>query len=597
MSRKTSIVVLTYNELSFTEQCLESIRAHTDPDHYELIVVDNASTDGTREWLTAQSGIKLLLNDDNKGFPAGCNQGVALAEPGNDILLLNNDTIVTENWLLGLQAALHSSDTVGAVGPITNYAMYNQSIPVSYSSLQEMHAFARTVSETALDQPYERRLKLIGFCYLIKREALNQVGLLDERFTPGNYEDDDYSFRLLENGYELLLCHNVFIHHYGGTSFGKQPEQFSHYLTRNNKLFEEKWGFNSIYSSYMRNEIISLMQSSRKSPIRVLEVGCACGGTLLKIKHLYPEAELYGIELNEASARIAATFANVRAENIEHELSFPEEFFDYIVFADVLEHLYDPWKVLQNMIGHLKPRGAMLVSLPNVMHHSVLKDLLNGNWTYADAGLLDRTHVRFFTKTEMIRMFRDVGFNQILVGQNRQLLDEEQAAFIQSLKPLSTAADFEEQAQTYQYFFRLKPLTASAELEHLIGELDSPQPSLTLIEELAAEMERDVALAEQAKRLIRSGASNSVHILNALAITFYDRGSLDFIVPLLHEALILEPDNSSTLFNMGAILYQASEYELALSYLERIESSDEGFLALLHDARARLAEQGEKQEV
>lgn len=184
MSRKTSIVVLTYNELSFTEQCLESIRAHTDPDHYELIVVDNASTDGTREWLTAQSGIKLLLNDDNKGFPAGCNQGVALAEPGNDILLLNNDTIVTENWLLGLQAALHSSDTVGAVGPITNYAMYNQSIPVSYSSLQEMHAFARTVSETALDQPYERRLKLIGFCYLIKREALNQVGLLDERFTP-----------------------------------------------------------------------------------------------------------------------------------------------------------------------------------------------------------------------------------------------------------------------------------------------------------------------------------------------------------------------------------------------------------------------------
>lgn len=87
---------------------------------YEIIVVDNSSRDESVDWLKEQKNIKLICNSENKGFPKGCNQGMAVAEEGNDILLLNSDTIVTPNWLENLQKALYSADDIGAVSCVTN---------------------------------------------------------------------------------------------------------------------------------------------------------------------------------------------------------------------------------------------------------------------------------------------------------------------------------------------------------------------------------------------------------------------------------------------------------------------------------------------
>lgn len=105
---------------------------------------------------------------------------------------------------------------------------------------------------------------------------------------------------------------------------------------------------------------------------------------------------LYGIELNENSASIASLVADVIPYNVENgDLPYPQKSFDYIIFGDVLEHLYDPWKTLENMHRLLKPGGKILASIPNIMHYSVINELLDGKWKYADAGILDRTHVRF----------------------------------------------------------------------------------------------------------------------------------------------------------------------------------------------------------
>ncbi|MDF2520933.1 MAG: hypothetical protein K0R84_1561, partial [Clostridia bacterium] len=89
---KTSIIILTYNNLEYNKLCIESIREYTQKGTYEIIIVDNHSTDGTVEWLKEQKDLRLILNDENQGFPKGCNQGIEMAEEGNDILLLNNDT-------------------------------------------------------------------------------------------------------------------------------------------------------------------------------------------------------------------------------------------------------------------------------------------------------------------------------------------------------------------------------------------------------------------------------------------------------------------------------------------------------------------------
>lgn len=88
--KMVSIVMVTYNQLEYTKLCVESIQINKKNIPYEIIIVDNLSTDGTREWLKQSSGIKYFLNDTNKGFGAACNQGAALAEKGNDILMLNS---------------------------------------------------------------------------------------------------------------------------------------------------------------------------------------------------------------------------------------------------------------------------------------------------------------------------------------------------------------------------------------------------------------------------------------------------------------------------------------------------------------------------
>ena len=96
---KAAIVILSYNLLDMTRDCIESIRKTTTDSAREIIVVDNASKDNSVAWLKQQKDIKLLCNKENCGFPMGCNQGIMMAEKESDILLLNNDTIMTENAL------------------------------------------------------------------------------------------------------------------------------------------------------------------------------------------------------------------------------------------------------------------------------------------------------------------------------------------------------------------------------------------------------------------------------------------------------------------------------------------------------------------
>lgn len=450
---RVSLVIPTYNNLEYTKTCLNSIRKYNDRGTYEIIIVDNNSTDGTVEWLKEQTDINVIFNNENKGFPVGCNQGITIAEKSNDIFLLNNDTVIMQNSIFNLRMALYSEENIGATGAVSNNVSYYQQIEEQFSDFDgySQYSLKNNIPD---EERYERRVKLIGFAMLIKRSVLNKVGLLDERFTPGNFEDDDLSFRILKEGFELLLCRDSFILHFGSVSFGEKPLEYINLFKENSNKFKEKWGFSIEYSTFIRQEIIGLLQEDKDRPIRVLEVGCACGATLLEIKNQYKNAEIYGIELNENSAKIAECFADVRAENIENtKLSYDEEFFDYIIFADVLEHLYDPALVLENMKKYLKKDGCIITSIPNVMHYSVIKELLSGNWTYQDSGILDRTHVRFFTLNEVVNLFGNLDYKINHIGATNVGINAEDEELISYLTKINGVAP-KDQFQAYQYIVK-----------------------------------------------------------------------------------------------------------------------------------------------
>jgi 2-polyprenyl-3-methyl-5-hydroxy-6-metoxy-1,4-benzoquinol methylase len=143
---------------------------------------------------------------------------------------------------------------------------------------------------------------------------------------------------------------------------------------------------------------------------RLLEIGCGTGATMrwIRTKRLVNHA--VGIELfSEAAQQAATAFDLLLSGNVE-TMSFPEDRFDLIVALDVLEHLVDPWLAVTRLEAMLSDDGAMIVSLPNISHYSVAVPLLlRGRWKYEKDGLLDRTHLRFFTKATALDMLTSGG--------------------------------------------------------------------------------------------------------------------------------------------------------------------------------------------
>ncbi len=236
-----SIVILTYNQLEYTKLTIDSIRRNTKLP-YELIVVDNASSDGTVEYLKSQKDIHAIFNEENLGFPAGCNEGIE-ASTGDYILLLNNDVIVPKEWLEGLVECAQSSPRIGIVGPMSNrISGYQLEQKVGYRKVSQVQDFAakyrRKNRKRWIEVP-----RVAGFCMLIKRDLIDRIGGLDTAFGMGNCEDDDFCVRARLAGYGTVVAGDVFIHHFGSVSFGKDGlEKYKEFIRVNELVFKEKWG-------------------------------------------------------------------------------------------------------------------------------------------------------------------------------------------------------------------------------------------------------------------------------------------------------------------------------------------------------------------
>lgn len=162
------------------------------------------------------------------------------------------------------------------------------------------------------------------------------------------------------------------------------------------------------YYEHQRPEVRALVPAAAR---RILDIGCA-GGRLGAALKADGGREVVGIEIDpEAAHRARAHLDRVLIGDVERmPLPFPPEAFDCIICADVLEHLRDPWAVLGRLRRLLGPAGTLVASFPNVRHIDILRDLVRGRWTYRTAGILDRTHLRFFTRREFERMLRAAGF-------------------------------------------------------------------------------------------------------------------------------------------------------------------------------------------
>jgi len=243
---KVSVIVLSHNHREFTERTISTVEQFTGYPNLEVILVDNASTDGTPEMLTTWAArheyAKTILHANNLGFSAGNNTGVRQST-GDYIVLLNNDVVVTEGWLGTLLAHFRANPKLGLLGPVTN-TCGNESVVYigDYHDVDKMAILARAYTGARRGLRTELRTANF-FCVMIPRAVWNQVGELDENFGIGLFEDDDYAMRVRAAGYQVACAEDVFVHHHASASIGALPsEAYSELFNRNRRYFESKWG-------------------------------------------------------------------------------------------------------------------------------------------------------------------------------------------------------------------------------------------------------------------------------------------------------------------------------------------------------------------
>lgn len=242
---RVSVIVVTYNNIELTKACLASLDEHTNHENLEIIVVDNASSDGTptllNDWVSQGENRKIILNDDNRGFAAGNNLGLAIAD-GEYLVLLNNDTFVTPGWVRTLYRHLERNKSIGIIGPVTNNIGNEAKIQISYQNMDEM-----LVESAKYTHQHIGKLQNIQtaafFCVMFSRQVYETVGPLDEAFGRGFFEDDDYCRRVEQIGLSIACAEDVFIHHHLSASFNKLKSADRQALFEQNKAtYEAKWG-------------------------------------------------------------------------------------------------------------------------------------------------------------------------------------------------------------------------------------------------------------------------------------------------------------------------------------------------------------------
>jgi SAM-dependent methyltransferase len=166
---------------------------------------------------------------------------------------------------------------------------------------------------------------------------------------------------------------------------------------------------NTKYYSHLRQDLVDLVEGAEN---KILEIGCGEGITGGELKRVGKAKEVVGVEMFEPAAlKAEERLDKIILGDIEViSLPYPDGYFDYIILGDVVEHLSDPWATLKQLKRYLSSTGFVIASIPNITYWKILKDLiLFDKWEYVEEGILDRTHLRFFTKKSLIELFQGSG--------------------------------------------------------------------------------------------------------------------------------------------------------------------------------------------
>ncbi len=439
-----TILMVLHNAAEYVKLSIRSIRLFSDVEQLSIVVVDNHSEDALAEWAREQEDITYVYMDEGQ-LPFGqvVNAVCSELKIDGDLLIMDAHYLLTPHALSRMQALLYQEDTIGAVGGVSNsFSVFpKRSEPKDYKA-----AICWADEENAPAQG-KWVLGLHSDVVLLKASAIAQLGkydCFDEQLESQEYVMKDLGLRMVLNDWKQQIC-------LGALFWDLRGEGPHHSENKGEEaVLERKWGMHYFNTRYNGN-LVDMITEDRERSFSVLEIGCDCGANLLEILDRYHHVAVYGVELNEKAAMVASHVAHVQVKNIEEQkLDFAPRMFDYIIFGDVLEHLHDPLRTIQYCRGFLKEEGRIVASIPNLMNISVTEELLRGNFTYTETGLLDKTHIHLFTFNEIIRMFHAGGYEIEDIKSIIYPISAEQEALADRLLELQSGAS-RHMYETFQY--------------------------------------------------------------------------------------------------------------------------------------------------
>lgn len=227
-----NLSILTYNRLDVTKKCLQSILDNTDLNKVRVIVSDNGSTDGTREYLKSLDYIWYVENEKNLGFAAAHNQ-IMRVFPFEDIVLINNDIEVDKFWFEYLQEKI--DEGFGAVSP----AIITQT-GYDIGAILDSNAKGKSIVIKDMNENTPEPHWISGSCIYISRDTINKIGKLPEEYG-FYYEDVDYCVNMKNNNIKFICDRRVIIKHYNSAS--SNPEQKKRMIEESRQKFIKKWNW------------------------------------------------------------------------------------------------------------------------------------------------------------------------------------------------------------------------------------------------------------------------------------------------------------------------------------------------------------------
>ena len=413
-----------------------------------IIIAVNESEEDTAQWLSAGQYEYLWFDEGVQGYGKLWNTVLSNFETEDCIVFLEAGVYPEKGSLRALARALES-ERAAMASPSTNNFFPNERSAVK--SKEELLLIGRRGNRQRSGKTYDKILCSNWKMWAVRRDIFEQNGLFREELSHPEEVLTDYSLRMIQGGLAQIVC----LYAYAYESFHQCSEIYSvaEEWRFNARVFMKKeWGMN--YFNLKPNRSLAVrIQEGNEEEFKVLEVGCDLGATLVEIQNRFPKCKTYGLDINEAAVEIAKHVTEAKYGNID-ELRIPfREKFDYIIFGDVLEHLRHPEEVVEMCRDSLNEDGCIIACIPNVMHISVMEQLLEGRFVYQDVGLLDRTHIHFFTYYEIMNLFRNAGYEVKDIDRRIFAISDREQAIVETLLGLSDQTE-EWMYTTFQYVVR-----------------------------------------------------------------------------------------------------------------------------------------------